>query len=202
MNRFSSTVAHQSPYDANRLQGSVGRTWAQCFFGIPTVLAIALVIVNVVAYPLYAEDKTKDAALERTRKQVRMLDDIYKGGIVLITQHYVTEDSDLAAGTAFKKLFASAKDKGWHEVRLLDATGTPYNDENTARDKFEQSAVKAIGSGKTWFEAEVKRNGQRYLRVATPIPVVMKKCVMCHDHYADVPKGKFIGALGYTIPIE
>jgi len=31
---------------------------------------------------------------------------------------------------------------------------------------------------------------------------VMEKCVMCHAHYADVPKGKPIGVLGYTIPIE
>lgn len=48
----------------------------------------------------------------------------------------------------------------------------------------------------------VEKNGKRYLLAATPIPVVMKKCVMCHDNYADVPEGKPIGALGYTVPIE
>ena len=143
-----------------------------------------------------------DAALERTRKQVRMLDDIYKGGIVLITTHYVEEDSDLAAGTAFKKLFAIAKEKGWHEVRLLDATGEPYNDENSPADEFEKRAISFLKKGKPYFDEVVQQDGERYLRAVTPIPVVMDKCLMCHDNYADVEEGEPIGALGYTIPIE
>src|SRR5687768_4633159 len=58
-----------------------------------------------------------DPAVERTRKQVLMLDDLYKSAIVLITEHYVEEDSDLAAGSAFQALFKAMKDKGYHEVR-------------------------------------------------------------------------------------
>ncbi len=151
----------------------------------------------------HAEDKGKsDPALERTRKQVRMLDDIYKNGVVLITENYVNEKSDLPAGTAFKKLFAAAKKNGWHEVRLLDATGEPYDDVNSAKDAFEKAAVKKLTEGKGYYEQIVKKDGERYLRAATPIPVVMKKCVMCHENYADVPKGKAIGALSYTIRIE
>ena len=145
---------------------------------------------------------TKDAALERTRKMVRMLDDIYKGGIVLITTHYVHEDSDLPAGKAFKMLFASAKEKGWHDVRLLDATGQPYNDENAPKDDFEKAAVKQLKDGKPYYEQVIRKDGKRYLRAVTPVPVVMKKCVMCHDNYEEVPAGKPIGALGYTVPIE
>lgn len=143
-----------------------------------------------------------DAALERTRKQVRMLDDIYKGGIVLITTHYVHDENDLPAGAAFKKLFEAAKENGWHEVRLLDATGTPYNDENAPQDDFEKSAVELLKTGKPFVDTTVVKSGKRYLRAATPIPVVMKKCVMCHDNYADVPKSMPVGALAYTVPIE
>ena len=40
----------------------------------------------------------KDAALERTRKTVRMLDDVYKTAVVLITEHYVNDTDDLPAG--------------------------------------------------------------------------------------------------------
>ena len=50
-------------------------------------------------------------------------DDVYKTGVVLITKHYVTEESDLPAGTAAKALFAAINEKGWHEVRWLDASG-------------------------------------------------------------------------------
>ena len=53
-----------------------------------------------------------DAAVERARREVRMLDDIYKTSIVLITTHYVHDDDDLPAGAAFKALFAGVKEKG------------------------------------------------------------------------------------------
>lgn len=149
-----------------------------------------------------AADPKPDAALERTRKQVRMLDDIYKTAVVLITSHYVTEDSDLPAGAAAKALFAAIKEKGWHEVRLIDATGEPLDDENSPQDDFEKQAIGQLKAGKAWHEAEVSKDGQRFLRVATPIPVVLEKCIMCHDNYNDVKKGEPIGALGYTVPIE
>lgn len=130
-----------------------------------------------------------------------MLDDIYKGGIVLITKHYVNEEDDLAAGSAFQKLFAIAKDKGWHEVRLLDATGDPYETDNVPRDGFEKDSVAKLLDGQTFVEKVVEKDGKRFLLATTPIPVVMDKCVMCHDHYADVPAGKPIGALSYRVPI-
>lgn len=149
-----------------------------------------------------AEDQQKDADLERARREVRMLDDIYKGGIVTITQHYVDDENAVPAGTAFKKLFEAAEKKGWHKVRLVDVTGDPYSDENVAEDAFEKAAVKQLAKGKAWVEAVELRKGTRHLRVATPIPVVFAKCVMCHDNYADVPKGKAIGALTYALPIN
>ncbi len=151
----------------------------------------------------HAEDSSeKDAALQRTRKQVRMLDDIYKGGIVLITENYVHDDSDLPAGKAFKLLFASAKKNGWHEVRLLDATGEPLNEENSPNDNFEKAAIEQLKQGKAYYEQETQNDGKRYLCAATIVPVVMDKCIMCHAHYEDVPKGAAIEALSYTIPIE
>lgn len=150
----------------------------------------------------HGKDATEDPAIARTRKIVRMLDDIYKGAIVLVTTHYVHDDDDLPAGTAFKEIFKTAKEKGWHEVRLLDATGDPYNEENVAADDFEKSAIKELKGGKPYYEQVVERDGARYLRAATPIPVVMQKCTMCHPNYEGVEKNTPIGALGYTIRIE
>ena len=148
------------------------------------------------------DKKSNDAALERTRKQVRVLDDIYKTAIVLITENYVDEASDLAAGAAFQKLFAAMKEKGHHEVRLLDATGDPYDKDNLPRDDFEKAAIKAIKEGKGYYEQVVEQGGKRLLKAATPIPVVMKKCTLCHPAYEKAKPGEAIGALGYTIAIE
>jgi hypothetical protein len=142
------------------------------------------------------------AALARTRKQVKVLDGIYKNAIVLVTTHFVSEESDMPAGTAFKKLFDVARENDWHNVRLIDATGDPYDAENVAKSDFEKSAVAQIIAGKSYVDEAIFRDGKPILRAATHIPVVMDKCVMCHDNYADVPKGKAIGALTYEIAIE
>lgn len=149
-----------------------------------------------------AEDKPADAAVARTRKQVQMLDDLYKSTIVMITQNYVDEKSDLAAGSAFQKIFKTMKDKGYHEVRLLDATGEPFEAKNVAQDDFEKAAIKALKGGKPYYEQVVEKDGKRYLRAATPIPVVMKKCTLCHPNYEQAKAGEPIGALGYTLLIE
>ena len=107
----------------------------------------------------------------------------------------------IPAGTAFKQLFAAVEEKGWHKVRLLDATGDPLNAENLPAKGFEQDAIKQLLAGKPWIEKTVSISGKPHLQVATPIPVVFEKCIMCHDNYADAGK-KPIGALAYTVPIE
>jgi len=149
-----------------------------------------------------AEEKPADAAVARARKQVQMLDDLYKSTIVLITENYVDEKADLAAGSAFQKVFKAMKDKGHHEVRLLDASGEPFEAKNVASDDFEKAAIKELKSGKPYYEQVVEKGGKRYLRAATPIPVVMKKCTLCHPNYEQAKAGEPIGALGYTLLIE
>ena len=142
-----------------------------------------------------------DAAVERTRKQTRMLDDLYKTAIVLITEHYVKGDEP-AAAVAGKQLWKEMKAKGHHEVRLLDATGDPIEASNVPADDFEAAALKEIIAGKSSVDRVVEKDGKRFLRTATIVPVVMTKCVSCHPHYAKVPKGQAIGTLVYTLPVE
>ena len=142
-----------------------------------------------------------DAAVERARREVRMLDDIYKTSIVLITQHYVKDDNDLPAGSAFKALFDTVREKGWHEVRLVDATGEPYSDLNLPKQGFEKRAIKQLLAGKASVDEVVTEDGKKYLLAATAIPVVMDKCIMCHENYREVEKGKAIGALSYKVPV-
>ncbi len=169
-----------------------------------------LAAVSALALGLFANSRSNaenkeqksDPALERTRKQVRMLDDLYKTAVVLITEKYVHSDTDLPAGTAFQALFGAMKKKGWHEVRLLDATGDPIVATNAPADAFEKEAIKQLLAGKAGHEQIVEKENKRYLRSATPVPVVMKKCVMCHPHYENVKEGQAIGALAYTLPIE
>ncbi len=142
------------------------------------------------------------AAVERTRKQVRMLDDLYKNVVVLITDKYVEDKTDFAAGSAAVQLFKAMKKKGWHEVRLLDATGRPRRSKNAPQDDFERKAVAAMNRGESYIDSVVDIDGVKHLRAATPVPVVSEKCIMCHSHYADAKEGAAIGALSYTLKVE
>jgi hypothetical protein len=174
------------------------------FFGLALVglvISATLPGERAASVALAAEKSTahESGDLDRARREVKLLDDIYKTAIVLITKHYVDETSDLPAGEAFKVLFQGMKEKGWHEVRLLDATGEPLNGENAPRDAFEKSAVKALLAGQPYYEEQVQKDGKSFLRAATPIPIVMEKCTLCHPNYRDQ---KVIGALGYTLPLK
>ena len=149
-----------------------------------------------------AKDSAADAALNRTRKQVRMLDDIYKTTVVLITDKYVHDKDDFPAGSAAVALFQAVEKNGWHKVRLLDAAGEPIRKKNTAKDSFEKAGIAAIKKGKGYFEEVVSSDGKRQLRAMTAIPVVSKKCIMCHENYKDAKPGEAIGALSYTLTVE
>jgi hypothetical protein len=147
--------------------------------------------------------KPGDAAVERSRKTVRMLDDVYKQTIVLITDKYVHDTNDFAAGSAAVLLFKNISKSGNQQVRLLDATGEPYEPENVAKDAFEKEGIHRIKAGAAFYDEVIQKDGKFELRAMTPVPVVMEKCVMCHAHYADAKKkGEPIGAISYTVPIE
>lgn len=165
------------------------------------LLMILGVAASVAAFVRAADPVAKDPATERARREVRMLDDIYKTSIVLITTHYVDNKDSLPAGSAFKALFAAVKEKGWHEVRLLDATGDPYEPTNAPKDGFEKRAIAKLLEGKASYDEVAKEGDKKFLYAATAIPVVMDKCVLCHENYKGVPAGKAIGAIGYKVPI-
>lgn len=67
-------------------------------------------------------DQLDKAAVDRTRSQILMLDDLYKTAVVAITEHYVKDPSTLSAASAAKVLFAAMNKNGWHEARLLGFT--------------------------------------------------------------------------------
>jgi hypothetical protein len=164
---------------------------------------LALVVIAPTALlTLAAQDKQDPAAVERARKTVRMLDNVYKTAIVLITDKYVKDKKDYPAGRAAIKWFADISRSGSHEIRLIDATGEPYGPANVAKDDFDKEGVKQLKAGKNYYEQLIQKDGRPYLRAITPIPVVMEKCTLCHDNYKAAKKGEPVGALTYTLPLD
>jgi hypothetical protein len=162
---------------------------------------VGLTVIAFAADPPASTTKTgssepDDAAVERSRKTVRMLVDVYKQTIVLITDKYMHDTDDLAAVSAAVLLFKNISKSGNQQVRLLDTIGDPYVPDNVAKDAFEKEGIKHIKAGAASYDKVVKKDGKFELHAMTPVPVVMQKCVKCHAHYADAKnKGELIGAI-------
>ena len=167
--------------------------------GLALGLAATLTIGGVASFAAENASGKPDAAVERTRQEVKMLDDLFKNAIVLIDGHYVKTPSDLPAATAAKALWAALKKDGWYDVRILGLTDVIGDQDDVPRDAFEQAAAKKLLAGETPQEEVVEKDGKRYLRVATGIPVVSDNCLMCHANFKG-NKGN-IGALSYTVPV-
>ncbi len=165
-------------------------------------LSVATLALSATAAHQATAAEPEKAAVDRTRETVQRLDNIFKQTIVLITDKYVHDDSDFAAGSAAVLLFKNISESGDETIRLLDATGDPYDPENVAKDEFERAGIKQLKAGAKKHEEVVAKDGEHYLRMMTPVPVVMKKCIMCHDHYANAKEGEPIGAISYTVPID
>lgn len=167
--------------------------------GLAIGLAAVLTLPGPGSFGAEQAAVSSDPELERTRNEVKMLDDLFKNAIVLIDHTYVKKPDDVAAATAGKALFAVLKKDGWCDVRLLGLTDVIGDQDDVPRGTFEQTAAKKLVAGDTWYEEVTEKDGKRYLRVATAIPVVSENCVMCHANFKG-NKGN-IGALSYMVPM-
>lgn len=181
-------------------------------FGIlATTLAVVATLATPSSPPVAVAQETAESkdspqpaqeAIERSRKTVQMLDNVFKQTIVLITDKYVHDESDFAAGSAAVLLFKNISEGSDNTIRLIDATGDPYDPDNVAVDEFEKQGLKRLKGGAEVVDEVVTKDGKPLLRALTSVPVVMDKCVMCHAHYEDANPGEPIGAISYAVPIE
>jgi hypothetical protein len=135
--------------------------------------------------------------VEQARREVRMLDDLYKTTVVLVNDTFVEQGA--SAGDAAREIFAVMRKKGWHDARLIDATGKPMNKDNVPRHEFEKKAIERILKGETYCDEVTQEDGRKYLRAATVVPVVGAKCVVCHPGNKI---GGVLGAVSYKIPVQ
>ena len=171
------------------------------------VAASAAVLVAVAAWFLpsfltAADDKgakkPDPAAVARAREQVKMLDDLYKTAVVGINDTYVEKQADVPAALVAGHVFDVMRKKGYHDARLVDVSGKPKSKAAVARTDFEKAAVKAIQSGKAYYDEVGERDGKPVLRAATALPAVSKTCAACHS----MKVGDKLGAIVYVLPIK
>src|SRR5262245_51264418 len=122
-------------------------------FALGVGLAAALILTGSPAKSVSAKEPSKPdpAAVDRARDEVKKLDDLYKTAVVGITKTYVEKQADVPAAAVAKAVFAAMHEKGYHDARLIDATGKPKNKQNVAKTDFEKKAVAAMKDGKTYI---------------------------------------------------
>ena len=151
-------------------------------------------MVGVTGSLLLASGPTDDPALERTRTQVKMLDELYKNAVVSITNKYNGPPAIKVA----MELFAAMEKSGWHKAKLVDASGSPKNEANLPQSAFEKRAAVAMRAGKAYFEEVDGAGPARTLRAATIVPAVTKKCAKCHG----ANEGDLLGFIRYEVPVK
>ncbi len=169
-----------------------------------SLAVVACATVGLIAYGQGTKDQPKvdPEALAQARDTVKMLDDVYKSAIVVFTDKFVTKEGDVPAGAFAVPWMEEVSKHGTHKVRLIDVTGEPIDEKNTAKSDFEKAAVKKIKAGESYVEETATIDGKLVLQAATSVPVVMEKCVMCHPNYEQVPQGQSIGAITYEFPLK
>jgi hypothetical protein len=178
------------------------RTLAMVFVGLAAAVALSL---PGRPKATAADEKTPNpkgvdqAAVERTRATVRMLDNLHKSYVIEITKTYVNAKEKTPAATVLKRVFAFMEKTNDGSGRLIDATGSPLREGNVAKTEFEKKAVAAIKGGKPYIDEVATKDGKPVLRAATVVPAVMDACVNCHPN---VKKNDVLGALVYEIPIR
>jgi hypothetical protein len=128
--------------------------------------------------------------LDEAKRMVRMMDDIYKAGVLTTHRMYVQDPGTAAAVTWAKQVIAEVQRKGWPEARIFASTDRPLNPENRVSDAFEREALEAFRQGKTVFEKV--EPGQ--LRFASDIRVTEKSCLTCHVRNKE---GDLLGGVSY-----
>jgi hypothetical protein len=139
-----------------------------------------------------------DPALERTREQVKMLDDLYKNAVVSITKRYVGEQEREPAIMVAQDVFGAMRKQGWHSAKLVDSTGDPLGPDNAPRTDFEKEAARAMNAGKPYFDRVVGEGDDRRLLAATLVPAVMQQCADCHGKKV----GDVLGFIRYDLKIK
>ncbi len=163
--------------------------------GSLAIATSAALLGLVISGPLLRADGPEaDPALKRTREQVKMLDELYKNAVVSITNKY---DGPPAIKVA-KDVFAAMEKGGWHNAKLVDASGSPQNEANLPQTEFEKRAAVVMRAGRSYYD-EVEGNGpKRKLYAATVVPAVTKKCATCHG----VSEGDLLGFIRYEISVK
>jgi Protein of unknown function (DUF3365) len=169
------------------------------FLALVAGLGAVIALTGPTASDLGAEEKKPDpAAVERARAEVKKLDDLYKTAVVGITETYVDKQVDTPAATVAKALFEAMHKKGYHNAKLIDATGKPKSRKNVAQTEFEKKVVTDVKAGKTYVEQVGDKDGKPVYRAGTVVPAVMKQCVLCHGG----KEGDLLGVLVYEVDIK
>lgn len=152
------------------------------------------VLRAVTAAPKPTAGPIERVSLPEGRRQVRMMDEVYKTAVVTTHQMYVQDPGTPAAVIWAKQVINKLKGKGWPDARIFATHDRPLNPENAPVDPFERSAAAAFRSGKTSYEQVTPGE----LRYATDLRLLDEKCVMCHVRNKP---GDLVGGVSYRVPL-
>ncbi|WP_158633565.1 hypothetical protein [Tautonia sociabilis] len=167
-----------------------------CFVGllVPAVLSAAMA-GGPAREAREGGEAEGDPAVERARREVRMLDTLYKTAVVSVTDTYRRGQPAIMVA---KDVFKAMDEGGFHSARLVDASMAPLGVDNDPKTDFERRAAEAMRRGETYLDEVVGEGEGRRLLAATVVPAVHPRCAECHG----VEEGDLLGFIRYEVPIR
>ncbi len=181
---------------------------------IVTVCAVAIAVTLVGLYVIYDQEQDKLAMMLTKRSQVieqqvqitrAYIAKNYVGklkkskagnDVVVAKDHLENPEAIPFPATATREMGEEAAKNGLFSNRLYSQN--PLNPQNTAKDAFEQDALKAIMAGADSYTRMEDMNGAPTFRRATPDKAVSAACISCHT---DKQVGDILGVLAVNIPM-
>lgn len=173
---------------------SEGRTRVLVLAAISAAVALSVFRAVTAAPQPKTNTPAERVSLAEARRQVRMMDEIYKTAVIAAHKMYVQDPGTPAAVIWAKQVINQMKGKGWPDARIFATHDRPLNPENAPADGFERAATTAFKQGKASFE-QVTPGEYRY---ATDIRIVDEKCIMCHVRSK---QGDLTGGVSYRVPL-
>ncbi|WP_447977019.1 methyl-accepting chemotaxis protein [Candidatus Nitrospira bockiana] len=182
---------------------------------IVLIAMVALVVTGIGLYFVYQQEQSKmlymlegrgkiiEAQTQVTRSYiaknyVQKIKNMKKNEEVVISQSHLDNPQAIPLpATATREISEELSKTGLFNARLI--SGQPLNPSNSAKDRFEEEALKAIMSGADSYSKVEEGNGITTFRRATADKATTQACIGCH---AGKQMGDVLGVLSVSIPME
>lgn len=171
--------------------------WSKLKLGTKFMLVVGIVIVVFLGTNLYI-------SISRQRNQLM---NQLEGKAKFIATQLMIDRQWAAKAYNNKKLLIEPTQMNVETAKIADSSGlynirlissTPINPDNSPKDDFEKTGLRALEEGKPTHSSVAKTGSGNVYRWMTPDKITSEACIECHENKK---VGDVLGAMSVTVPM-